>query len=315
MAGNLDLLSRRAGFNAALRHFKYTTGLIQPITAGQNPADLLQAGLADGSIAREQIPPILSAMLVDKFEYSYLSRNSARLFEDCKQISETLSAWTALQIVVVYQHPEIGICVINPCSLESWESALPIKKDELLVVYVQSYGSDLKKETLDQAVRDIHAVLAGEKVKGLKEYSSGTAKKVSAPPAAVAPAAKPSASPSTVSSGPKAEGYRITPKYSVLVTNELFHNGNVESWKRIIASYRSTYEDLDVLVYYDGERINDLNALFKWGKVKHGTPIMISIGGVEIKDVSKLRRYLFEGASPRFEVFLKGSIDQPLELF
>ncbi|MGI9256703.1 MAG: hypothetical protein ACR2PY_07190, partial [Salinispira sp.] len=101
----------------------------------------------------------------------------------------------------------------------------------------------------------------------------------------------------------------------VLVTNELFHNGNVESWKRIIASYRSSYDDLDVLVYYDGERINDLNALFKWGKVKHGTPIRISVGGVHIKDVSKLRRYLFEGASPRFEVFLKGSIDQPLELF
>ena len=42
---------------------------------------------------------------------------------------------------------------------------------------------------------------------------------------------------------------------------------------------------------------------------------LISIGGAKIKDVSKLRRYLFEGASPRFEAFLRGNIDQPLELF
>ncbi|WP_280113254.1 hypothetical protein [Salinispira pacifica] len=42
---------------------------------------------------------------------------------------------------------------------------------------------------------------------------------------------------------------------------------------------------------------------------------MISVAGSTIKDVSKLQRYLFEGASPRFESFLKGSIDQPLELF
>ncbi|MFW5795569.1 MAG: hypothetical protein ACOCV0_00060 [Alkalispirochaeta sp.] len=49
--------------------------------------------------------------------------------------------------------------------------------------------------------------------------------------------------------------------------------------------------------------------------MKHGTPIMFSVAGEEIRDVSKLQRYLFEGASPRFEMFLKGGIDQPLELF
>lgn len=311
MAGNLDLLSRKAGFNSALRHFKYATSLIKPISGGQNPADLIQAAIANGTIAKEQIAPILSAILVDKFEYSYCSKNSARHFEDSTEISDCLAKWTALQIVVAYRHPEMGICAINPAKPASWESVLPIRKDELLVVYVQSIGNKLSREVIDQATKDVHALLAGNKVEAAKEYQSTSPPAVSAAPQAKAPSAK----TSTSTPGPKAANYRITPKYSVLVTNELFHNGNVESWKRIIASYRSTYEDLDVLVYYDGERINDLNALFKWGKVKHGTPIMISVGGVEIKDVSKLRRYLFEGASPRFEVFLKGSIDQPLELF
>jgi hypothetical protein len=32
--GNLDILSRKSGFNAALRHFKRVTGFISPVTAG-----------------------------------------------------------------------------------------------------------------------------------------------------------------------------------------------------------------------------------------------------------------------------------------
>jgi hypothetical protein len=70
-----------------------------------------------------------------------------------------------------------------------------------------------------------------------------------------------------------------------------------------------------VLIWYESERINDINALFKWGKVKHGTPIMFSVAGGNIRDVSKLQRYLFEGASPRFEVFLRGGVGRVLDLF
>jgi hypothetical protein len=101
----------------------------------------------------------------------------------------------------------------------------------------------------------------------------------------------------------------------VQVTNELFHNGNVEAWKKIVESYKTKYYDLDVLIWYENERINDINALFKWGKVKHGGLIFFSVAGENIKDVSKLQRYFFEGASPRFEAFLKGGIGRVLDLF
>ena len=107
----------------------------------------------------------------------------------------------------------------------------------------------------------------------------------------------------------------MTPKYSVVVTNELFHNGNVEAWKKIIQSYNNKYPGLEVMVWYEDERINDINSLFKWGKVKHGVPIMFGVAGDEIKDVRKLQRYLFEGASHRFEAFLKGDFDRVLDLF
>ena len=114
-----------------------------------------------------------------------------------------------------------------------------------------------------------------------------------------------------VNSGKK----KITPHYGVLVTNELFHNGNVEAWKKIIASYEMKYPQTKVLVFYDGEQILDINTLFKWGKVKHGTYIEFALMGTVFADVSKLRRYLEQGASHRFEAFLKGDPTKNLVLF
>jgi len=101
----------------------------------------------------------------------------------------------------------------------------------------------------------------------------------------------------------------------VTVTNELFHNGNVEAWKRIIESFKVSHPDLDVLIFHEGEKINDINSLFKWGKVKHGDPILFQVVGENIRDVSKLQKYLFEGASPRFEQFLKIAVGKVLNLF
>jgi hypothetical protein len=103
--------------------------------------------------------------------------------------------------------------------------------------------------------------------------------------------------------------------YSVVVQNELFHNGNVEAWKRIIASYNAKYPELQVYIYYEGERILDINALFKWGKVKHGSAIQFAVAGNEIKDVAKLQRYLIQGASHQFEAFLRGPVSTVLKLF
>ncbi|GAB6090656.1 hypothetical protein [Spirochaeta dissipatitropha] len=306
MIGNLDILSRRAGFNTALRHFKAVSGFLKPISSGANLADLLADALENGTLSEEQVPIVVSALLADKFEYAAVSRNAESMIENADQIIEKLCGWTALQIVVVYEHPEAGSFAINPCRKESWEQALPIMRDELVVVYVGSARGELSREILQAAAQDVHEVLIGREPAGKPEYiDSGKQPPAQSKPKATAAEAAPK----------KSKDYRITPRYSVVVTNELFHNGNVEAWKRIVSSYRTSYPDLDVLIYYDNERIKDINSLFKWGKVKHGTPILISVAGDQIKDVSKLQRYLFEGASPRFEMFLKGSIDQPLELF
>jgi hypothetical protein len=107
----------------------------------------------------------------------------------------------------------------------------------------------------------------------------------------------------------------MTPRYAVVVQNELFHNGNVEAWKRIVASYKAKYPQLEVFIYYDGERILDINSLFKWGKVKHGSAIEFAVAGNDIMDVAKLQRYLAQGASHLFEAFLHGPVNNVLKLF
>jgi len=143
--------------------------------------------------------------------------------------------------------------------------------------------------------------------KGAKSAAKAAAPKESA---RVAPPVVTAAAPA-ISKGP----VRMTPMYSVVVANELFHNGNVEAWKRIIASYCAKYPALQVYIYYEGERILDINTLFKWGKVKHGSSIQFAVSGNEIKDVAKLQRYLVQGASNQFEAFLHGPVNNVLKLF
>ena len=108
---------------------------------------------------------------------------------------------------------------------------------------------------------------------------------------------------------------KLTPRYAIIVQNELFHNGNVEAWKRIIASYTAKHPALSVFIYYEGERILDINTLFKWGKVKHGSAIQFAVSGNDIKDVAKLQRYFVQAASSRFEAFLHGPVNNVLRLF
>ena len=79
--------------------------------------------------------------------------------------------------------------------------------------------------------------------------------------------------------------------------------------------YNVKYPGLEVFIFYEGERIHDINTLFKWGKVKHGSTIMIAIAGEEIKDLAKLQRYLKQGASPAFEAFLRFPVNTVLNLF
>ncbi len=295
-------LATKTNFNKALNHFYRVNDVVDEIESGRNFADAVNVMLAEGDLTVDQVLPMIGAIIKDKYQYSYDSYNVPVTINDFSKIVEETSKWTALDIILVYFTVNSEPFLINPKNMIHWERVRDIVRDQLMVIYVKKKKEPNPKVEND-AINAIEEMMAGKDVFINKEFIDETvtvreAKKQIAPAEAAAAGKK-----------------NMTPKYAVTVTNELFHNGNVEAWKRIIESFKVSHPDLDVLIFHEGEKINDINSLFKWGKVKHGDPILFQVVGENIRNVSKLQKYLFEGASPRFEQFLKIAVGKVLNLF
>ncbi len=313
-------LSTREGFNKSLRHFKAVMGIISDIEDKINLADILQPMIEEKELEQEQIGPIIQSLLVDKYQYKYRSFNLKDNIANFEEIVSKSANLTAVDLVVVYYHPELGITPINPKNMKHWESVRELRKNELLVVYSGYFDKTENKKIYSDAIDLFYKILTGETVKIPPSMKKGSIKPPKPAPKPAFMEKKASEEQKVTTRKPQEKEIkqgkrRMTPLYSIPVTNELFHNGNVEAWKKIIESYKAKHPDLDVYIFYEGERIHDINTLFKWGKVKHGSAILISVVGENIKDVAKLQRYLKQGASPMFEAFLKFPVNTVLNLF
>lgn len=296
-------LATKSKFNKSLNHFYAVNDVVDGVGNGQNLADILEKELDEDNLIHEQILPIVGSVIKDKFNYSYDSFNIPVTVTDFNKIIEETSKWTAIDILIVYYNPNAEIYLINPKNAGHWEKAGELTMDQLAVIYAKYIKSENNKKLSDEAIKAIEEMLAGKDVFINQEFIDHTVTQKKAVRKEL-PAAKEQA-------GKK----RLTPKYSVLVTNELFHNGNVEAWKKIIESFKASHPDLEVAIFYDNELINDINSLFKWGKVKSKSMIYFQVSGENIRSVSKLQKYLFEGASSRFEQFLKLGVGKVLKLF
>ena len=348
-----DELSTRDGFNRSLRHFKFIMRVIGEFESRRNLAEVLGDCLSEKTIEPHQVLPTISAILVDKYRYSCRTHNMSDNFDGFDSIAAEVGKWKAVDLVLVYFHPELGVVAINPKDRAQWESVQTLKKNEMVTVFAGAFQGTAPDKKYREAISLLIAMLEGGKVRTPAVLAKGKflakrkpAAPVQAPPAArarrpgggrrvkeavvEAPAAPPPALMSYAAqqaaaaeapaapppvAAPSTAAKKMTPMYSIPVTNELFHNGNVEAWKKIIQSYTTKYAGLDVYVFYEGERIHDINTLFKWGKVKHGSSIMIAVAGDDIRDVAKLQRYLKQGASHMFEAFLKAQVGAVLNLF
>jgi hypothetical protein len=338
---NLEILSHRSGFNSAVRHIKKTIEIMEDAEGRKNLADMLFEA-DDEEMAGDRAGLVLSILLTDKMKYKTVSANLESVVAEPSSLAKEFEKWKAVDLVAAYHHPEMGLLVANPKIAEELATFGMLRKRELLVVYAGK-GAAPADEECQKAAELAIKLFEGAKVKippallrgsfsvrkvkqqnaeppapkaARKARSGAKAPRRQAPPAPVAQRAAPpvvtqAAAPAASASGP----VRMTPRYAVVVQNELFHNGNVEAWKRIVASYNNKYPNLKVFIYYDGERILDINSLFKWGKVKHGSAIEFAVAGNDIKDVAKLQRYLAQGASHQFEAFLRGPVNTPLRLF
>lgn len=313
----LNLLARRGGYNLALRHFRLAQEFAGDVEDGYNLADTLNEALDAERIAEFQIRPVLNILLAERFIYSFGSENLKEDIESAEALFKAVSTWTNIQIVVVYTDANGGIHLLNPEMPDDWEAVFPLAADECLVCYAGAL-TDVSEDITDSAVSDFFTLLYGGRVRAKAAYKTSEDLKLfyeEEEPESPQTDADDQRQEKPVQQAAPSASRKLTAKISVNVTNELFHNGNVEAWKRVIESYKLKYPTADVLIWYEGERINDINALFKWGKVKHGVPIMFSVAGENPSEVSKLRKYLFEGASPRFEAFLHGAPGTILKLF
>lgn len=328
---NFEHLSTKAGFNNALSHFRSVTDIVENIEDGYNAADILNSLLDDKEMQQSQVLPTLFSLLFDKYDYKYDSYTMEVTLTDFSNILSELKKWKAIDVVLVYFHPDLGALPINPKNPEHFESLNGIKENELITIYVGSPANSVDEKICEKALSNLKKLLAGKKsktpdilLKGkhrfkkyepeeeeeeIEEEEEEMEEEAEEGQEEAAPVERPAVSETV----PKKR--RMTPFYSIPVTNELFHNGNVEAWKKIIQSYNAKHPNLEVYIYYDGERIHDIHSLFKWGKVKHGSAILIAIAGEDIQDVAKLQRYLRQGASPMFEAFLRFPVNTILNLF
>jgi len=352
LASQFEGLAEREGFNASVRHIKTVVGIVDRVAAKENLADVVDELIEDKVLDKDDVRPVASMVLGQKYHYSTLSANLTATASDIGAIADETVKWNGVDLVVIYNHPDLGALVVNPKNGKRLAQIDRLNRSELLIAYAGRFAKEGDAKLLESACEALVDLFSGRKpkvkpdlLKGDCVYKAPKEEKVAAPakakrgaaPKAAGPGGaprrgRPSAAKAAVAAAPEPvaveppkaavaaaqavkPGARMTPMYSVPVTNELFHNGNVEAWKRIITSYNSKHPDLTVLVYYDGERITNLNALFKWGKVKHGSTIQFAIAGDEISDVAKLQRYLSQGASRMYEAFLKGPVNSVMALF
>lgn len=318
--------------------------------AETNLADRATDLVLQKKIAVEDVPAVFYEVLINNWNYSVHSINLKATLEDADVVSNTISKWKAMDIVLLYHHPDLGPIAINPKNPTHKEYISDLRKNELVVIYTGYAGKKDADALCVSALDKCADLLNGKKVKAPDSFSKGSFNFKKPKPVSEVKAKKtvktvekkqPVAAKSQEKTVQKSSGSfsfgsssvsdavarptaavaspttlrKMTPMVSVPVTNELFHNGNVEAWKRIIASYTNKYPKLQIFVYYDGERITDINALFKWGKVKHGSCIQFVVAGDDIQDVAKLKRYFTQGASPMFEAFLQGAPGAILRLF
>jgi hypothetical protein len=334
---NLEVLSTRNGFNSAVRHIKKTIE-ISTESGKNNLSDVLYM-LEDEEMSGERIALLLRMLLIEKLGYRAASKNLNTVIDDPSKLAQEFEKWKGVDLIAAYQHPELGLLIANPKVAEEIASFGQLKKRELIVVYAGLQGKETNEDCLKAAKTALN-MFEGKKApppasmlkgnftlkrmaKPQKEEPKPKAQKTSAAKSKTVakkpPEAKRVAAPVVTAAAPSVKTgsgpVKMTPRYAVVVRNELFHNGNVEAWKKIVASYKAKHPSLEVYIYYDGERILDINSLFKWGKVKHGSAIEFAVAGNDIQNVAKLQRYLAQGASNMFEAFLRGPVNSVLNLF
>ena len=346
MENNLNLFSL-TGFNDSIKYIKIANIISKFLTAGCNFSDIIN--ILSGKIKNEHILYFLKIFLVDKFQYQYYSFNLKKDFSEVSMIPDLIGQCNLINTNIVYHDIVLGISCFNPQNSNHWQN-VELNKDNLISIYANTkpaikpllkdyfknidlfFSGFVTKISFDEQLSGeypiVKSVAAAKKAMEIAKKNREAEKEdkqvkatqvagnqVAGNQVAGDQVGKTQNASVTTTVHKSSKKKKTTPKYSIQITNELFHNGNVEAWKNIIESYNVAYPDIELLIFFQGSKVTNVNSLFKWGKVKNGDVILFCLIGEEFKSISKLQRYLFEGASNRFERYLKKDINKTLNLF
>lgn len=298
-----DIFSTRDRCNHVKRYFDAVFDIIYDFEGYENLANILHRYVAEELIQEKQLSAIISIILVDKYKYHYSSYNLENDITNFDSLIEEFRKWKAVDMMFVYFRPELGIYPLNPKNKAHWTRVKLLKQSELISLYAGRFQDTDGDQVFDVALEKAIHLLKGTKFKTPAILTSGDFEEEEG---------EEEEEEATV-----AFFVEESPFYGIPVTNDQFHNGNVEAWKKIIRSYTYTFRDVKVIIYYNREEVKDIDSLFQWGKIKPGTVINIKVIGKDLrsKRMSALVYHLKEGASPFFERYIKGNPRMILKLF
>ncbi len=168
-----DILSTREHFNAVVRHIKTTIALSDHLAGKENIADVLLQEFFISDFSGDQVSAFLSMLLKDKLGYEAVSCNLDAVLEDLSSISTEVSKWNAVDIVMTYQHPDVGLLVVNPKSNSQISALTTMRKHELVVVYAGTFGSEQKNNIAKKAATTLVSLIQSFNVPIDKAFYEG----------------------------------------------------------------------------------------------------------------------------------------------
>ena len=151
-----EYLSSREGFNRSLGHFRTVSSMLGSLENNTNIADILNVYLHEKKVEQGQLAPIIFSLLNDKYLYSSESHNMESTIDSLNDLCEEVKGWNGVDLVITYQHPDLGFCLINPKNSEHWEAIQSLRKYELITVFAGEFGKtknerrDVYKLAIDQ---------------------------------------------------------------------------------------------------------------------------------------------------------------------
>ncbi len=130
-----DELSTREGFNRSLKHFKFISRVIGEFERRRNLADTLSECLADKVDRAAPGPADAERASSSTSTTTRAGRTTSRRTSRTSTLSpRRWRTWRAIDLVVAYFHPELGVVVVNPKNRAHWEGVRSLKRNELVTV-------------------------------------------------------------------------------------------------------------------------------------------------------------------------------------